>query len=213
MFRCVVCADAWEALFAFFCREPNALMKEGEAVEALRRSKGFCAFHGWMFTRYASPRNLSDAFPPLLEDASAGLLALIGQAGASVSGQIRQMLGTPQLCPACHLLEAVDQELVGRIRDLLLSGDEENTPTLCLRHLAEVLPGLDAGQAKPLLLAHARRGNNLAEALRAFAAKFDALQRNLMSEEERIAHRDALVFLAGERDLGGPSTWSIQDPG
>jgi hypothetical protein len=213
MFRCVVCAEAWETLFGFFCREPQALMTDPGAVEALRGSKGFCAFHEWMLTRYASPRNLSQAMPSLLEDASAGLLTVTGQDGASASRQIRQMLGAPSLCPACRLLRETEQQIVDRVRDHLLSGTSEgDPPTLCLRHLAEVLPGLGGEQAALLLQAQAKRGEALAEALKGYASKFDTLRRSQITEEERDAHRDALVFLTGERDLAGPSAWRHQDP-
>ena len=213
MFRCEVCTEAWENLFRFFCQEPNALMAGGGALNLLRERKGFCAYHTWMLTRYASPRNLGAAYPPLLEDASAGLLALAGQEGRLASRQIQDMLGSPHLCPACRMLREVEQGIVRRIRNGMLEARREGTPSLCLRHLADLLPGLEAEQAAPLLRHHAERGIALAEAQRGYAAKFDALRRHLMTDDERTAHRDALVLLAGEPDLAGPSTWGSQAPG
>jgi hypothetical protein len=210
MFRCDVCTEAWESLFAFFCQEPNALMGGANVLEALRDSHGFCAFHTWMLTRYASPRNLSQAFPTLLEDVSAGLLALAGKDGWQAAAQIQQMLGTPRLCPACRVIGEAEDGAVRRVRERVLSGAEERTPSLCLRHLAEVTSGLNASQAAILIRAHATWESDLAGALRGYAAKFDALRRNLMTEEERNAYREALVFLTGERDLAGPSSWVSQ---
>lgn len=213
MFRCVVCAEAWETLFGFFCREPHALMTDPGAVDALRDSKGFCAFHAWMLTRYASPRNLSQALPSLLADASAGLSALEGQEGPSASRQIREMLGAPRLCPACCLLQEAEPGMVAQVREHLLpEAAETDPPPLCLRHLAEVLSGLDAGRAASLLRAQAARGDALTEALKGYATKYDTRQRSQMSEAERDAYRDALVFLTGERDLAGPLAWGPQAP-
>lgn len=207
MFRCDVCTEAWERLFRFFCQEPQALTTGEDALEALRASKGFCAFHTWMLTRYASPRNLSVAYPPLLEDASAALLALVGQGGLIASKRIQEWSGPPHLCPACRVLAEAEREVVGRLRQGVLEAGLEGAPSLCLRHLADLLPGLDAEQAGPLLRDHAERGIALAEGHRGYAAKFDARHRHLMTDDERTAHRDALVFLTGERDLAGPSAW------
>jgi hypothetical protein len=52
-----------------------------------------------------------------------------------------------------------------------------------------------------LLRVEARRAGEISESMREFVIKHDARRRELMTNEERRAWRDALVLLVGERYL------------
>ena len=64
------------------------------------------------------------------------------------------------------------------------------------------------GAASELLAAHASLLERTAEDLQRYALKHDALRRYLTSEEERRASQNALLLLAGHRNLSSP--WVIE---
>jgi hypothetical protein len=70
-----------------------------------------------------------------------------------------------------------------------------------LTHLRLLLTGVDDDIAAALFRVQARRLTDLAESMREFVIKQDALRRSLLTEEEVRAYRQALVLLVGEKYL------------
>jgi hypothetical protein len=65
--------------------------------------------------------------------------------------------------------------------------------------LALLLPRVTPGAAHALLRHQGRRCDDVSEALRAYALKFDAHRQELLSRDELAAYREAVILLAGER--------------
>jgi hypothetical protein len=103
---------------------------------------------------------------------------------------------------ACQTLEQATRDAVEQIRVDLL-GTSEVLPDLCLQHLPLVLAQLERNQGAELAQRLAQRLVRVAQAMSGFSLKFDARRGDLLSEAERRAHREALAWLAGDRNLLG----------
>jgi len=203
MLRCEVCTEAWQALFGFYCRQQQALIVEEAAQEEFLGSVGFCPSHCWMLVGFSSPKGLSATYPKLMEKVATQLNSFLGRSGDEAGEGLRDLLRQRAQCAACGTQAQVVSQTVLRIRGDLNCGHGGNDASisLCLHHLQSVLMGLDAGRASTLLRAHAERAARAAVDMHGYAFKFDALRRDLIIKPEHAAYRDALVLLAGERNL------------
>jgi hypothetical protein len=199
---CVVCAQVWRVLYDFFTQFQQALASDAEVQGAFQATTGLCPSHLWLLGRFSSPRGLCAGLPGLMEHLASRLetLAQIGL-GEAVLDPVPH-LAHPGTCMACQTLEQATRDAVEQIRVDLL-GTSEVLPDLCLQHLPLVLAQLERNQGAELAQRLAQRLVRVAQAMSGFSLKFDARRGDLLSEAERRAHREALAWLAGDRNLLG----------
>lgn len=203
--ECPVCADAWQALDDFFCHFQRAMGEDPIVQATFREAPGFCAGHLWQLERFSSPRGLCGGLPGLV-DLLIVRLARITQDSVGFPRE-EPLLAEADSCQACRVLEQAIRASVDRLVRALQAPDggagSGRPPDLCLQHLPRVLGAVSAANGAALARQVAARLEGVAVAMTGFVVKTDALRRDLLSEAERHAHRDALAWLAGHRDLAG----------
>lgn len=205
---CLVCARVGSALFEFMSRRQYELGTSERYQLAHAERGGFCPLHTWQYAAIASPHGICLAYPPVLESLAGRLRGLASGApsSGSLAEGVRRLLPRPVSCEVCRLIGAVEQAAA---RDLLsepsagsASGPARKLPALCLPHLYVVLAaGPDARLARLLVEEQARVLERLAEDMRRYALKHEAIRRQLATDEERRAHRRGLARVAGEQRI------------
>jgi hypothetical protein len=209
---CPVCNRLMEAVFDFYRKWQYNLSTDEPTQRAFADQLGFCPLHTWQLAALASPKGLSLGYPKLLERVSAALSDLLGGPSAT-AGAVAALIPRTESCQVCRLLQSEEQEHIARLSQSLAepAGREaySRSQGVCLRHLAALLAAsLPADLARFLLGEAVRRFDHIAEDMRNYAIKRDALRAGLMTDEEEEAHLRALVHLAGHKGLCG--FWSAE---
>ncbi len=205
---CEICANVDEALWGFLRRYQYQLVADAGERERFAGRSGFCPFHIWEYRAIASPYGTCVGFPPLL-DRLAGRLRKAASSGRS--GFLASAVGAAQPagrddCAMCAVRDKAEARaisvLAGRFRK---SADETlaGLSAVCLTHLGMLAEALtdDSSLLRALAAHHAELLERVAEDMRAFALKHDAVRRPLETREEQTAAERALVLLAGLRDV------------
>jgi GTP-binding protein EngB required for normal cell division len=203
---CSVCERAAGALFAFLSKHQYAISADGAAQASHAASGGFCALHTWMYSELTSPQGICRAYPGLLTSLSRRLLKGVEAAWATDDLEVmcRRILRQADDCPACSVIAAVEREaaahIIARYADPSIASAD--LPILCLTHLYTVLKlhPLDR-LARVLTERTAKALERSAENMRCYALKHDAIRRNLLTHEERIAHVLGLARLVRDKRL------------
>lgn len=201
---CPICHRLKLAAFEFLTGWQRALSRDPSARQAFVTDLGFCATHTWQLRVVASDRGLAAGYALLLERLADEVTRLSAEGGDLAAGLQRAAFDRRR-CRAC---EHLDRTAADHVRGLALFVAQPagrrayaRAQGVCLRHLVWLLAEV-AGDVGAFLLAHAARQlAACAEDMRGFAAKHDALRRDLLSRDERDALERALVRLAGERGL------------
>ncbi len=203
---CSICATMQQAVFTFFTQWQYALATDEAAQRAFAAEHGFCAGHTWQFQQLASPQGISTGFAALVEATAAALRQAVGapsEAARSVAGLIAHQ----QTCTACRVQREAETGQIRQLLDLLTSQDGReryaSSEGICLPHLAVALaaPSGDPGVSDVLMRQAIGRLEEIAEDMRSYALKRDALGRHLAHEQEEQAWKRALVHLVGERGM------------
>ena len=201
-FECVVCTQVWRALYAFFTQFQQALATEPEVQGAFRTDNGLCPSHLWLLERFSSPRGLCAGLSGLVESLADRLAGMARGGAGSEPLDLLPHLASPDRCAACQTLEQATRDAVDQIK-VVLREPAEILPDLCLQHLPLVLAYVDRGRGAELANRLALRLAQVARAMAGLGLKFDARRRDLLTEAERRADREALAWLAGNRNLLG----------
>lgn len=221
---CPICTAQAQALFAFFAKWQYTLATDTAAQHAFAAERGFCPVHTWQFQEMASPQGISDGYAPLIETLAVQLARLLDHPPEHPATSLSAFIANPATCPACRVVrEAADEQIDHLLASLITAeGREDYTVStgLCLPHLQETLARVEAtsvdgtGEGRTvsafLLREQMQRLENLAEDLRSYTLKRDALRRGLLNREEANAWRRALVQLVGERAARGGATMADQ---
>jgi GTP-binding protein EngB required for normal cell division len=207
---CPVCNRLVEAAFDFYAHWQYKLSADEPTQRAFADQWGFCPLHTWQLASLASPQGLSLGYPKLLERLSAALSGLSG-GPSRAAGRVAALIPSPESCRVCILLQSAEREQVAGLCQFLAepSGRDAYTRSqgVCLRHLAAFLAlSPPADLATFLLSEAARRFDQLAEDMRNYAIKHDAIRSGLLTDDEEWAYLRALVHLSGHKSLRGP--WS-----
>jgi GTP-binding protein EngB required for normal cell division len=213
---CPICAAQGQALFAFFAKWQYLLATDAAAQRAFAAERGLCPVHTWQYQEMASPQGISDGYAPLIEALAGELSHLIECPPEQAAEALAALLATTATCPACRLLR---ETAIERIQQVLIHlttqegrADYLSSAGLCLPHLQLALAHLQrpaeetsehSALAEFLLREQVRRLAELAEDLRSYALKRDALRRGLLHQEEASAWHRALVQVVGERAARG----------
>jgi GTP-binding protein EngB required for normal cell division len=213
---CLICAAQGQALFAFFAQWQYLLATDATAQRAFAAEGGFCAVHTWQFEGMASPQGISEGYAPLIEMLAAELSHLIEQPDERASARLASLLASEATCAACRVMRETAAEHIERFLAQVSTAEGQADYTasagLCLPHMQAALAHLEHGTegtiergavAGFLLREQARRLADLADDLRSYTLKRDALRRGLLHLDEETAWRRALVQVVGERTARG----------
>jgi hypothetical protein len=199
---CSLCAAVVDAVFDFLCDWQHRLATESSAQHAFRAAGGFCSVHMWMLERVSSPRGLAGGIPPLLEANARTLSTLVGVPAATAAARVAELRGSEVGCFVCDVARRTEQTAGEQVvADLSNNAGTGQFGGVCLGHLQLLLAGTDDKVAGELLRDQSRRLGKVAEAMEGYALKVDARRRGLLTGAEERAYRDAIVLLAGERDI------------
>jgi hypothetical protein len=221
---CSICAAQGKALFAFFAKWQHRLATDTTAQRAFAAERGLCPVHTWQFQEMASPQGISDGYAPLIETLAVELSRLIEHAVERAAAPLAALLAGAATCAACRLVRETAAEQVEQLLAHLVTAegreDYASSTGLCLPHLQATLAHVEYSVdgtierrvvAEFLLREQVRRLEDLADDLRSYTLKRDALRRGLLNQEEEYAWRRALVQLVGERAARGGAM--MADPG
>ena len=205
---CPICVCAAEALFMFMSRWQHQLSASEATQTSHADDGGFCSVHTWMYSETASPQGICNAYPPLLHGLSEKLRSRLSSGcdpdPVELAVTLRRILKLSERCPACRVVKVAEQESISNLISRLASkvGISTHPPTLCIEHLYQALVAdPDMEVARALYDRTARALERSAENMRHYALKHDALRRNLLTHEERIAYFLALARVAGDKRL------------
>jgi len=213
---CPICAVQGQALFAFFAHWQNTLATDTTAQRAFAAAHGLCPVHTWQYQQMASPQAISEGYVPLIETLAVELSRLIERAVERAAAPLAALLAGTATCAACRLVCETAAEQVEQLLAHLVTAegreDYASSAGLCLPHLQATLAHVEdsvdgtierRAVAEFLLREQVRRLEDLADDLRSYTLKRDALRRGLLHQEEADAWRRALVQLVGERAARG----------
>jgi GTP-binding protein EngB required for normal cell division len=212
---CPICAAQGQALFAFFAQWQYLLATDAAAQRAFAAEHGFCPIHTWQFQEMASPQGISDGYAPLIEALAGKLSELIERSPEQAAEALAALLTTTATCPACRVVRETATERIAELLAHLATvegrANYASSAGLCLPHVQEALACLNGHVeetseqntgAEFLLREHVRRLADLAEDLRSYALKRDALRRGLLHQEElrivcaeRVQHTGFVALL------------------
>ncbi len=207
---CSICGAVLETTFRFLSKYQYELTISPDVQREHAQRQGFCSLHTWQYEGISSPYGVCVAYPELTHQIAAALENIAEDAQDS-TGSIRRLLPNAQSCKVCEVQRDAVREAVANAAELARSsvGKRMRIPASCLPHLVMVAQALGPGEAtRDLLAAHAGLLERTGEDLQRYALKHEALRRYLTSEEERRASQNALLLLAGHRNLTSP--WVIE---
>lgn len=201
---CEVCAHVGRQCFDYLCKFQYELLTDAAVRRRHAEQGGFCDLHTWQYWGLASPRGTCIAYPPLLERLSERLLEAVPTSGET---------GQPDSCPPmtgracmlCAVRARAERYAIDAVVRRLQADPDRTLSTLsaiCLPHHRLLLAAIvDPGLRRKVLAREAGLLYRLAEDMRRYATKFDALRRGLASDEETRAAQSAIAVLAGQRNM------------
>lgn len=207
--RCFVCERIVAELFDFFSKRQYELsMNEAQQREHAGNG-GFCSLHTWQYERIASPQGVCLAYAPLLADIAHHLRSIASSASSprSMRDRIRDLYPSANRCPACRRATEAEKTAVEELRQVSASREGgEAGGGLCVRHLGTVLDReTDLETARNLVLEQANTLDRTSENMQTYSLKRDAVEWELVSDEERMAYLLGLSLLVGHRTLSAAS--------
>ncbi len=204
---CPVCARLGKSALAFLAKWQYALAHEKDTQLAFARETGFCPLHSWHLASVSSPLGLCLGYPRLLERLEGELSRL--SSSAFGADELSSLVKDSRDCRVCRLLQDVERTYLADLAHFLEEprGQQVYAQShgLCLRHLAALTRILPSKPLRQFLAAQAaRKYARLAEDMRNFAMKRDALRKDLLNRDERDAHHRALIHIAGAKHLWLP---------
>jgi GTP-binding protein EngB required for normal cell division len=204
---CPVCDHLGQVTFGFLARWQYALSTDERTRAQFAMEGGFCALHAWQLEAISSPVGSSVGYAPLV----ARISHILAEAAQSAEAErvLRRLLGDRQTCRACRLLGDAARSYTERLAVFLHEPRNRETYAraqgVCLPHLALLIALSDRDEMAPFLLSHAaRRFEELAEDLQAFALKTDALRRALRNDDEADAYWRAITHIVGAKSVSLP---------
>jgi len=218
-----ICVAQGQALFAFFTQWQYRLATDTMAQRAFAAERGLCSVHTWQFQEMASPQGISEGYVPLIETLAVELSRLLERAIERTAAPLAALLAGAATCAACRLVRETAAEQVEQLLVSLVTAegraDYSSSAGLCLPHLQATLAHVEhsidgtierRAVAEFLLREQVRRLEDLADDLRSYTLKRDALRRGLLHQEEEDAWRRALVQLVGARAARGGTMMADQ---
>jgi Dynamin family len=203
---CSICGYIAEELWQFLCRYQYQIVENPDERQKFAIAGGFCSFHTWEYASIASPYGTCTGYPPLLERLADDLRATV-----SAPSRDELLLGMRELCPTqddcvlCHVRDRAEVWAIDTTTKTLLQDTTRalsHLSAICLPHLTMLSTSVEnPGLIRELAKRQATILQRMAEDMRRYALKHDALRRSLETNEEETAADRALFILAGSRDV------------
>jgi len=203
---CSICVAQSRAVFDVLVRWQFRLVQSQTERAVFASARGFCSFHMWLLRQIGDPLSLSKAFAPVADAWADDLQRFVDGPTDHAIARIASALPRSDSCSVCQVQRETGAVELTRVLALLetLDGREQFAcrEGLCLRHLRAALCAGPAPEvAHFLLVDQVKRLRKVSEDLSSYAAKRDALRRELINEDEQDAWRRALLLLAGARTV------------
>jgi hypothetical protein len=201
---CPVCNAVVRAVFDHLSRLQYELSMEDDAQRQHAETGGFCPLHTWLYANMTSPLGVARAYPTVLKARAAELSNLCRTAETieELASGVNDSSSLHPDCKVCGVAIDARDEAVARLLTNLLANNTQECPSLCLPHLQPALSRCtDLKSGRELVGECSRALDRVADDMRRYALKRDAIRRNLTSANEREAHRVGLSKLAGDRRL------------
>ncbi|WP_136419066.1 dynamin family protein [Herbaspirillum sp. ST 5-3] len=204
---CEICTRIVDTEFAFLCHYQYELCTRPEVQRRHAERGGFCALHTWQYGALASTQGICSGYPALLEHFSERFrdFADAALAPQALSTALQALLPGADACVLCRERAQAEAEALASLA-ARLAEDREGTlgglSVICLPHLRQLIARVDDADTAHMLLAReAALLDRLAEDMRRYATKYDAVRRLLTSDEETRSAQHALLMLAGHRNV------------
>lgn len=209
---CEICERIQSVSFDFLCRYQYELSVSPQSQERHAQTRGLCVTHTRQLAMLASPRGVAIGYPALL----GALSATLERAARASSNGLQDVLNRKDVlpdtheCALCRLCMATLQTTIEEIARRLAQDTTHGVDSLsgiCMVHLPALIAGLsDAGLTERVLAREAAILSRLADDLRRYATKHDAIRRQLASGEESEAAERTLKLIAGLVNVHVPWT-------
>jgi GTP-binding protein EngB required for normal cell division len=203
---CEICRAMDDATFEFLSQHQYDLTVSDVEQEKLAEQRGLCGLHTWVYNNVASRHGVAMGYPRLLErwrDQLGDLADDPAVTASAAASAIEANLPTRDSCQVCQASDRAERAALAALSSRLAGGTAfDSLSALCLRHVAALLRSVEC---EPLVSQLLRREAGLfervAEDMRRYALKRDALRRQLSSGAEDRAADRALRLLAGLPNL------------
>ncbi|WP_322028642.1 dynamin family protein [Paraburkholderia sp. J76] len=200
---CEICERIQSVSFDFLCHYQYELSVSAQSQNRHARARGLCVTHTRQLASLASPRGVAVGYPALL----GALAATLERAAHAAAGGARNVLDRKDVLPDTHecelcrlcmeTLHTAIAEIAGRLAEDSAHGVDALSG-ICMLHLPALVAGLDdANVTSGVLTREAAILSRLADDLRRYATKHDAIRRQLASAEETEAAEKTLKLIAG----------------
>jgi len=200
---CEICQRIQSVSFDFLCHYQYELSVSRASQDRHARTKGLCVSHTRQLAALAAPQGVAVGYPALLDALSATLANAASAASVGVHDVLvrADVLPAPGECALCQLCVDTLREAVAAIAARLQHDETRGVESLsgiCMLHLPELVAVLDDTDVIERLLGRESSIlSRLADDLRRYATKHDAIRRQLSSAEETEAADRTLKMIAG----------------
>lgn len=210
---CRVCAQVADAMMKFMANFQYQIVVNENERAGLASRGGLCPLHTWQYAEIASPQGISSSYPPVLTEVSSRLSELAhSESPNCFAERANKILAKGDRCRACHEQAITEDKVLREIMERATKLHDQEAlrlPVLCLPHLIALLRRVPGDNLKRALLEfEAALFERLAENMKRYSLRHDALRRGLNSEDERNAYHRGLSQLVGDKRLQAP--WRVE---
>jgi hypothetical protein len=204
---CPVCDHLSQTIFDFFCSWLSPFANEEKIQEDFAAEMGFCPPHTWQMASFASLQGLSQGYPKLLERLSHELASL-AKTLTNLPESVKVLIKNAATCRVCSLLRDTEAAYVQQLAIFLEQAEGRQkyarSQGVCLKHLGLLITAVSSKETVQfLLLEAARHFKEVAQDLRNYVTKREALRRDLITQNEGDAYLRALIHIAGANQTSG----------
>jgi GTP-binding protein EngB required for normal cell division len=204
MRACPICGAVVQAIFDFLSKLQYELSMDGEAQHEHAETGGFCPVHTWLYANLTSPLGIARAYPAVLKARAAELRSLSRTARTieELTSGLEESSGLHPVCKVCVIASDARDKAIAEMLSGRAANGSQDPASLCLLHLQPALRRCaDLKSGRELVGECGRALDRVADDMRRYALKRDAIRRNLTTADEREAHQVGLSKLAGDRRL------------
>jgi|SRR5579884_29406 hypothetical protein len=202
---CPVCNHVVKTARDFFAQWQYALSRDDAAQKTFATELGFCARHMWQLHAMSSPWGESVGIAPLTERISRELAEILEQRLTAIG---KPPLVANRLCRVCAMLKEAEATYLKSLANFVSTEQGrqiyQRSHGVCLLHLGRLLETASKGEHKFLLTNASRRFAEFAKGMRSYAAKREAVRRDLITTDEEDASLRALIHIAGAQEYSAP---------
>lgn len=204
---CEICSTVTNKVWDFLAGYQYDLTVSNEMQRLFAERRGFCAFHAWQYETIASPYSVCNGYPTLLDHLATELRSAASATGRReyLVAKIESLLPRQDQCPLCVMHGKAEGEALGDVATRLNRDPDRALASLsaiCLTHFVMLLAEVrDDDTASRLVDRQAALFERVSEDMRRYALKYNAVRRDLASQEDSSAAERALLAISGRRNL------------